>query len=147
MMKEKYISSQKASKLCGQLEDGDGLPPHVYERVGNRRKHSRNALPKTYQLCKQVFRTLNFALMELEDGLEGVQVMKVEPAPDSTHLLIIVGGENFSVEKQNQVLRELNRQMGVLRQEIAKGIHRKKVPELTFRFLPMASGTGEKDSE
>ncbi len=67
-----------------------------------------------------------------EPVLLDLLVLSVEPAPDSTHFLIVVTG---NVEEAC-ALEALGRAASWLRTEVAASIHRRKAPLLTFRFLP-----------
>jgi ribosome-binding factor A len=91
-------------------------------------------------MCGQIARTLSMVL-SWESGdelLSELMVEAVEPAPDSTRVLVTVsvqaGNATFS-----DVSQRLHRASGRLRAEIATAIHRKRVPELAFRVV----GRGE----
>lgn len=70
------------------------------------------------------------------DVLSSLQVVSVAPAPDTANLLVIVScdlpPESFSPES---VLAVLAAQAGRLRSEIARSIHRRKTPRLTFQVI------------
>jgi len=92
---------------------------------------------KTLQLCAQVAQTLS-EILQGECGdpiLRDLFVEKVVPFPDSTRLLVLVCPSPAAQEVElSQVLEHLVRATAKFRQEVAAAIHRKKVPDLMFRF-------------
>jgi ribosome-binding factor A len=90
--------------------------------------HNRKAM----QLCRQVEQTLHLALAGCADPiLQELLVLHVQPFPDSSRLLAIV-----QAESQPQVVHErLRAAGGILRREVAAGIHRRKTPELIFQVI------------
>lgn len=106
-------------------EEGSAFPQKSYR--GNR---------KALQLCRQVQKTLNYALGGLEDDvLAGLYVESVEPAPNDKHLMVTVSPLDPETSPEEVLLR-LGRFSGRLRSEIAADIHRKRVPELSFHCIP-----------
>jgi ribosome-binding factor A len=92
-------------------------------------------------MCGEIARTLGMVL-GWESGdplLRELIVEAVEPAPDSTRVLITVSLPCESRFGYGEILNRLLRATGRLRTEIAAAIHRKRVPELTFRVV----GRGE----
>jgi ribosome-binding factor A len=92
----------------------------------------RQAQRKAQQFCRQVQRALNLALTDRDsaDGLNGVFVEDVSPAPDCGRLLvhvIIPGGRPVP-----EVISALRRDTPRLRSEVAMAITRKRAPELFF---------------
>jgi ribosome-binding factor A len=86
-------------------------------------------------MCKQVQRTLSYVLGDCHDAvLRDLFVERVEPAPDSTHLLVsvsVLGGAHPPL----RVLEHLHLHHGRLRSEVATAINRKKAPELSFQCI------------
>ncbi len=87
------------------------------------------------QLCKQVERAATLALEGewVGDALMGAAVASVEPAPDAGRLRVVVvlapaRGIN-DVEDATAVLTGLRSRF---RSEVARSIHRKRVPEIVF---------------
>jgi ribosome-binding factor A len=71
-----------------------------------------------------------------DDRLRDLLVESVQPAPDSTRLLVAVyPGPAFAAGDTESVLRALYGATGMLRAQIARAIHRKRVPELLFQVL------------
>ena len=87
---------------------------------------------KTRQFCRQVQRALNFALADrsIGDGIEGLFVEEVSPAPDCGRLLVhmLVPGSLPVAD----VMIALGRETPRLRSEVAAAITRKRAPELCF---------------
>jgi ribosome-binding factor A len=113
---------------------GDGQDPRRDDRWTARRVVNRKAL----QLCAQVARTLAGVLSGEcgDDRLRDLLVESVQPAPDSTRLLVTVyPGPAFAAGDTEPVLAALYGAMGLLRGQIARAIHRKRVPELVFQVL------------
>jgi ribosome-binding factor A len=119
-MKRKQSSQDKLQNLRGE----EGAEPSYQ---GNR---------KALQLCRQVQRALGYALGGLDDDvLASLYVESVEPAPNDKHLLVTVSPLDRGIEPEDVLVR-LHRVIGRLRSEVASDIHRKRVPELSFRCLP-----------
>ncbi len=70
--------------------------------------------------------------------LRELVVLRVEPAPNSSHLMVIVGpaGPGPASVTAVEVSEALGHVAGYLRSEVAAAVHRKRAPELSFRFLP-----------
>src|SRR5262249_40317508 len=93
-----------------------------FNRVPNR---------KALQLCGEVARTLNLVFAECgDDLLRELTVVSVQPAPNSSRLLVTVCR---TTADPTEVLGRLQGAHGLLRSEIAAAINRRKTPELTFR--------------
>jgi ribosome-binding factor A len=96
------------------------------------RSSDRQAQRKTQQFCRQVQRALNLALADSDglDGMSGLFVEGVSPAPDCGRLLVhVLVSADRSVADAIDALR---RAAPRLRAEVAKAITRKRAPELSF---------------
>src|SRR5688572_7217552 len=94
---------------------------------------------KALQLCRQVQRALGYALGGLDDDvLASLYVESVEPAPNDKHLMVTVSPLDPDIAPEDVLIR-IHRVLGRLRSEVASDIHRKRVPELSFRCLPPPS--------
>jgi ribosome-binding factor A len=92
----------------------------------------RQADRKAQQLCRQVQRALNLALTDCSpsDGLDGLFVEEVSPAPDCGRLLVhVLIPDGLQVANAISALR---RAAPRLRSEVAVAITRKRAPELSF---------------
>jgi ribosome-binding factor A len=119
---------------CADIGPGDGVDPRLDHPFMPRRVVNRKAL----QLCAQVARTLATVLSGEcgDDRLRDLLVESVQPAPDSTRLLVTVSaGPAFAAGDSASVLRALYGATAMLRVQIACAIHRKRVPELVFQVL------------
>ena len=120
--------------LCAEVGPEDGIDP----RYVRREPPPNRAARKTLQLCKQVERELSLALAgDCADPVLGdLQVLSVEPAPNSARLLVTVSPSPSAAPLDaNEVTAHLARASGKLRCEIAAAIHRKKTPELAFCLI------------
>ena len=116
---------------CDSLADDDGVDPRTLFRKPIGKVPNRKAL----QLCGQVARALGVVLGECgDDVLRNLGVAAVDPAPDSSRLLVAVYSLEGSTDPE-AVVERLGRAYGLLRSEVAAAIHRRKVPELTFRIV------------
>lgn len=115
----------------GDVYADDEMDPGVLFGDGER---TRKTNFKTAQLCKQVERAVSLALNESgSDALTGAMVDSVEPAPDAGRLRIgVVLQAAASVEDLDAARTALARSVGAVRAEIARAIHRKRVPEIVF---------------
>jgi len=114
----------------------DGSPA---DRSGGRRGNPR----KTAQLCAQVRRALDLALLgDVEDPvIQDLVVESVEPTADDSRLfaLFAAGTEAGALEKA-EVLTRLESQRPVLIRAVAEAIHRRKVPEIAFDVMRRVDG-------
>lgn len=91
---------------------------------------------KALQLCAQVSQTLEQVFAEQEDDLlRDVHVESVDPAPDSSHLLVTVRPIAREADPI-ALMGRLNEASADLRLEMAGAITRRRVPALTFRVVP-----------
>jgi ribosome-binding factor A len=117
---------------CADVGPEDGIDPRkdkpITSKVPNR---------KALQLCSQVEHTLSLVLAECgTECLRDLLVATVEPAPDSSRLLVTLSPAPSAESADfNLVLAALERAQSLLRREVASAIHRKKVPQLTFRMI------------
>lgn len=124
-------SKQQIELVCAEIGPEDGIDPRYVHREASHRHGGR----KTLQLCKQVERELSLTLAgEFDDpALHDLQVLSVEPAPNSARLLVTVSlSPSANPINPTEVVAHLSRASGKLRCEIAAAIHRKKTPELAF---------------
>jgi ribosome-binding factor A len=70
-----------------------------------------------------------------DDILRNLCVVAVQPAPDEARLLVTVGPALPGPCEATEVMAHLQQALGKLRSEVAATIHRKRVPELTFRVI------------
>ena len=102
---------------------------------------SRKGAFKALQLCKQVERDVSVTLASewLDDALVGACVASVDPAPDASRLRVVVllaPGRAFAVLASARAALEAA--STEFRAEVARSIHRKRVPEVVFDVRPWA---------
>jgi len=96
---------------------------------------SRRRQWKVRQLCKQVERAAAVTLASecADEALLGAVVAFVEPAPDAGRLRVMVvlavGGGADALERGRAALRARE---AAFREEVARSVHRKRVPEIVF---------------
>ena len=96
--------------------------------------HGR-ARHKALQLCAQVQESLAYALGEAaSEVLQDLIVVAVEPAPDDSHLLVVV--QDSAAHGVATVLAELEHAKGHLRHAVAEAIVRRRAPILSFTVVP-----------
>jgi ribosome-binding factor A len=103
-----------------------------------RRNGDRKENRKAKQLCRQVAETLDLVLSGdcRDEVLQALHVVSVEPAPNSTRLLVTVGADLPTGELDRPaIMALLDRHTGRLRAEVAASIHRKRVPTLAFHVV------------
>lgn len=123
----------EARSLCADLHADDGLP-------NSRRKETRDDCSndrKTMQLCAQVRRSLHGIIpLPGSSFFEGLVVEAVKPDPNATRLRVVISVPiscAHSIPLLNQRLTDM---VGFMRSEVASQINRKRVPMLTFEFIP-----------
>lgn len=113
--------------------DGEADPGVFFGETDRSRKTNWKAL----QLCKQVERAAALALAsECEgDALAGAAVVSVEPAPDAGRLRIVVClASGTTPEEMAGARAALAAFTPAVRAEVARSIHRKRVPEIVFEL-------------
>ncbi len=92
---------------------------------------------KARQLCAQVRRTLSqFLSLEAHDTvLQSLFVERVEPAPDATHVAVVLAVPKDLELPREEILARLTRAKGVMRSELARAVNRRKVPDLSFQLV------------
>jgi len=89
---------------------------------------------KTRQMCREVERVASEVLAAAPDEeLAGVFVMAVEPAPDASRLVILVGAPPRADEAATRAALERSR--GDVRAAIAGALQRKRVPDVRFEVV------------
>jgi ribosome-binding factor A len=133
-MEPRKVSRRDVLRSCAEAGPGDGLDPR-YDRPDEPRKVANR---KALQLCRQVADTLALVLTgDSADGmLRDLVVEAVAPAPNSSRLLVTVSPSVGAAGADLDAIRRcLERARGRLRGEIAVAIHRRRVPDLTFRVV------------
>ena len=92
---------------------------------------------KTLQLCSQVRRVLEYGIDEVLHGDALVVVADVIPAPDASHLLVLVQPMGDTTpEETDSIQQRLVASAWQLRNMVAEAICRRKTPSLSFQVLP-----------
>ena len=102
------------------------------EGESDSRSSDRQAQRKARQFCRQVQRAINLALADdnAGDGVAGLFVEEVTPAPDCGRLLVcVLVPAGCSVA---DAIGALRRDVPRIRSEVAMAITRKRAPELLF---------------
>ncbi len=121
--------------LCGEIHEDDGIDPRQFFKSRQPRKKPDR---KTRQLCRQVAETLTLVLSGecCDELLQSLCVLAVEPAPDSSRLMVTVRGDWLDQDiAPRRILKRLSEETGRLRCEVARAITRKRVPQLTFQVV------------
>lgn len=119
--------------LCAEWLEGDG------ERIERERPGARQDSWRQVRLCAQIRRAINDAL-GAQCGhplLRELYVSDVVPAPDITHLRVLVPmPAALAPVGVAAVEAALNGAKGFLRTHVAQVIRRSRTPELTFAVVP-----------
>lgn len=121
--------------LAADLGPDDGLDAREFHDRRQRHALSTRNDPgrKARQLCEQVRQSLMNALSSLGDEvLHNLQVVSVEPAPNTGRLRVTVAVATVDVADRTTIEEHLAAAQQHLRWEIAQAIHRRKVPEIGF---------------
>jgi len=135
------------TKRKGSLPRGEDVYPDDEADPGRffgEVDRSRRAEWKTLQLCKQVERAAALTLAgECEsDALVGAVVVSVEPAPNASRLrVLVVLAPGRGVPCLEEARAALQERGAAFRSEVARSVHRKRVPEVVFdvRLAPEVS--------
>ena len=95
---------------------------------------------KTKQLCAQVRRILEYGVDEVLHGDALIAVSDVVPAPDVSHLLVLVQPLGDTTNDETlEIQQRLTAATTELRHMVAEAINRRKTPALSFQVLPPAT--------
>ena len=145
----KAISNNQRKRLrehCGQIQDDDCVDPKEYCKPDRR---TDKANKKARQLCRQAAQTLDFVLADCDDeSMETLLVVSVQPAPDSSRLLVTIGADVPADQVDlNHIRLRIQVQKPRLRAELARSISRKRVPDLIFNVLAKSQFDGSDSSQ
>lgn len=89
------------------------------------------------QLCSQVRYALEYAINDVLKGEYGLTVTSVVPAPNTSHMLVLVQAfEEITLDQCALLEAELNSHSKSLRSVVSESIHRRKTPGLSFQIVP-----------
>lgn len=92
---------------------------------------------KTKQLCAQVRRVLEYGVDEVLHGDALIAISDVVPAPDVSHLLVLVQPLGDTTNDETiEIQQRLSEATTELRHMVAEAINRRKTPALSFQVLP-----------
>jgi hypothetical protein len=115
----------------GEVYSDDEIDPRRFFGEADRPRRSWKAL----QLCKQVERAaaLTLAGVGESNSLLGASVASVEPAPDPGRLMVtVILAAGKGVEDIAEASAALRQSTAAFREDVARWIHRKRVPEIVF---------------
>ena len=138
MVRKKSLSRRVRESLsahCGQLGADDGVDPNEFFKASSFQTKSNK---KAIQLCHQVGCCLSLVMGDCDDPIvQSLSVVNVMPAPDSSRLLVVLEADDApQAMDRDQVLVRVNLQLPRLRSEVARWIHRKRVPNLIVQVVP-----------
>jgi ribosome-binding factor A len=129
-MSKRRISRKDIRSVCAEPGAGDGLDPR-YDRSGS---PLRPPGRKMMQLCHQVSQTLMGVLAEQGNPvLQELLVLSVQPAGGGRLLVTVSPSPLAAIVESTVILQHLAEAHGLLRNEVASAIHRRKAPDLVFR--------------
>jgi hypothetical protein len=142
----KYKRDAALTSLCAEVRPGDGIPPHILKRQQQKEKHTHHSNRQpvdrhALQYAKVAQRCLDGALTALTSGDRAgdCTVVSVEPASGGSVLLVIVSAPGLTHEGMAAMEARLRANAGHLRAALAGETHRKRVPHLRFRVVPVES--------
>lgn len=123
----KHRRRRDASADVNAIDPSEFFDPHQDAR----------ARRKVQQLCKEVERTLGYALPACGDAaVRDLVFVSVEPAPDASRLLVTLAPSSWLALDAGILNERIQRVRGFLRAQIAAAIQRKRTPELAFQIVP-----------
>jgi ribosome-binding factor A len=127
------MSSGKQRRRRDPSADANAIDPSDFFAPSQSARVER----KVQQLCKEVERTLGYALPACQDTtLRDLIIVSVTPAPDGARLLVALQPASPLAIDVGLVLERLQRVRGLLRAEVAAALQRKRTPELAFCIVP-----------
>ena len=144
IMKSKKLKVT-AANLCGASGPDDGIDPRI---LVNREQKNKDTTRKDRQLCKEVYRALTLATSNFDlHGALGLTIDSVVTAPAASRLRVAVSfARTVSIDDAEYAVGRLRAATGILREELAAAISRKRVPDLTF-VLATEEDTVEEESD
>lgn len=142
-LKAPAINPLKFRRIAEELREGDGIDPREEQkrRLANRRRTKPDHAAE--RLGQEMKETLAVSLPD-DSRLEGFAVGSVFSTGKGNCFVVQVfctdPNRIFAPESIQKILQE---NKGILRAEVAQGIHRKRVPELKFEVLPPGLSPGE----
>jgi ribosome-binding factor A len=128
-MPSRRVSRKDLHSGCDHVGPGDGLDPRYDHLQPGQKRPGR----KTLQLCGQVAETLAGVLAEQADGvLRDLMVVSVKPVGGGRLLVTLTPAPSAAVRDNAVILTRLVNAHGLLRNEVAAAVHRRKVPDLVF---------------
>ncbi|OWK43867.1 hypothetical protein FRUB_03466 [Fimbriiglobus ruber] len=115
----------------------DGADPKVFHDRRKWREKPPGPGRKSLQLCGQVRDGLRaiFACFS-DEVLRELTVVSVDPAPHAGRLMVTVAVLSpADATDRNAATAHLVRATGLIRREIASGVHRRNTPEMVFRVI------------
>jgi ribosome-binding factor A len=139
-----FMGSSRDRRRRESPPDEYGSDPSVFFGAPDSARDERN-VRKVRQLCREVERTLGYALSSARDGLvRDLIVMSVDPAPDGSRLMVTLCPSTGALDVDvAELLAHLGELRGFLRREIAQALQRKRTPELAFRVVPQREPESE----
>jgi len=119
--------------LCAETRVDDGIDAKTLAKQDQPSHQDR----KAHQVCRQAERAMSFVLAgEMgNELLHSLFVDAVDPAPDSSHLLVTIS--SYRTEEtlpMDAVLAALKGAEGQFRAAVSAAINRKKAPQLSFQY-------------
>jgi ribosome-binding factor A len=138
MKQNKNTSKNHADHAKFETGRGDPRFDQRYNANGNSNFSRGKVDRKAAQLCAQIRRALDYVIPEvLAETKFDAMVLDVEPAPNTSHLLVILQaiGQLDASEVRDLEL-EIAQRAGSIRTAVAQSIYRRKTPTLSFRVVP-----------
>ena len=137
MVRKNSMSRRTRQSLmahCGQLGFDDCIDPKEYFQPKTTTSKENK---KARQLCRQVDCCLSLVLGDCDDpAVQSMSLVDVSPAPDSSRLLVTLSANTLlSAFDVKYLLARATLQLPRLRCEVARAIHRKRVPVLTLQVV------------
>lgn len=142
-MASRKMSLRAIAALCDEIGPEDGVDP----RRIRRRKRGSKKDKKAKQVSRQAEVTIQLTLGSLlDDALQDLRVVRVEPAPDSRRLRVLLEPRHSRpLMTERDAAEALQKAERLLRMEVASALHRKRAPSLTFAFVGMREGGRDED--
>ena len=94
---------------------------------------------RTARLCSQVARILELSLPDhCPEWVPWLTVLEVLPDPNAARLRVVLGFDPATADRLPETRAVLDQLRAELREEVAQGIHRKRVPDLVWQLLPLS---------
>lgn len=133
-----FVRIRGLASMAAEYRLGDGVDPKEEKREKLRSQRKKKVDYSTERLASQILDALSFSTILSEIGLDDFVFEAIHPLTSGGHFLVEVRCQNANREfDPHDIEQQLKSAAGRIRHEISGFVHRRRLPELKFRVLPV----------